>query len=55
MSASIKETDRRIIKLIQSTFETGMLCSAMAFLDLAFYLRDNSMHMFMYAYCILDF
>ncbi|KAF8481647.1 hypothetical protein DFH94DRAFT_403233 [Russula ochroleuca] len=36
-----KETNRRITKLIRSTFETGALCSAVAILDLVVYLRDG--------------
>ncbi|KAH9988923.1 hypothetical protein BJV77DRAFT_718173 [Russula vinacea] len=39
-----KETDRRITKLIRSTFDTGVLFSAMAFLDLAAYLHMSYLH-----------
>jgi hypothetical protein len=49
-----KETDRRITKLIRFTFDTGVLFSAMAFLDLAAYLHMSYLHVSMYAYCVLD-
>ena len=50
-----RETDKRITKLIRSTFETGAVCSAVAFLDLAIYLRDgqNTVHISMFAYLYL--
>ncbi|KAN0118011.1 hypothetical protein V8E52_005598 [Russula decolorans] len=34
-----KDSDRRITKLIRSTFETGALCSAISIIDLAIYIR----------------
>jgi len=46
-----KGFDRRITKLIRSAFETGALCSATAFIDLAIYMYfgHNLVHIVMYA------
>ena len=46
-----KGFDRRITQLIRSTFETGALCSATAFIDLAIYIHfgHNFAHVAMYA------
>ena len=46
-----KDFDGRITKLIRSTFETGALCSATAFIDLGIYVHfgHNFAHIAMYA------
>ncbi|KAF8492778.1 hypothetical protein F5888DRAFT_873617 [Russula emetica] len=51
MMAWNKGFDRRITKLIRSAFETGALCSATAFIDLAIYVHfgHNLIHVAMYA------
>ena len=55
MTAWSKETDRRITKLIRTTFETGVLSAVIAFLELVLYIRTGYVQYFMYASYILHF
>ena len=55
MTAWSKMTDRRITKLIRTTFETGALSAAIAFLEFVLYIRTGYVLYFMYAYYILHF
>lgn len=55
MTAWSKDTDKRITKLIRTTFETGVLSAVIAFLELVLYIRTGYVQYFMYACYILHF